>query len=253
MQLFATCMPCQIELGHPSFEPFFVPYYEDRIATIECSRGHKSVIMLQSQKFEVLMESGAGALTAGFTLEAAATFHAALERFFEFSAKVMLVHRGVSHTAYEQMFKEMARQSERQIGCFMALHAVVFGTAYVPNKDIAPFRNAVIHKGEIPTPAEAEKFCGSVYAEIVRTANLLREHCQTAINSVIAEDLGVRRSKLPMGTSVATMANLGLYSLAYANNKAEFADALQGYVKARAIISSAAPHMKALNRTLFLE
>ena len=36
MQIFAMCMECQKELGHPSFEPFFVPYFEDRIAHITC-------------------------------------------------------------------------------------------------------------------------------------------------------------------------------------------------------------------------
>jgi hypothetical protein len=51
MQIFAVCMECQKELGHPSFEPFFLPYYENRLVEIECSRRHKSVLLLQSQKF----------------------------------------------------------------------------------------------------------------------------------------------------------------------------------------------------------
>jgi hypothetical protein len=71
MEVFAFCMECQKELGHPTFEPFIVPYYDDRLGPAECSRGHKSVLLLQSQKFEVLLESGANALTAGFTFEAA--------------------------------------------------------------------------------------------------------------------------------------------------------------------------------------
>lgn len=58
-------MECQKELGHPSFETFFLPYYEDRLTEVECSRHHKSVLLLQSQKFEVLLESGANALAGG--------------------------------------------------------------------------------------------------------------------------------------------------------------------------------------------
>lgn len=94
-------MLCQIELGHPSFEPLFVPYYEDRIAPIKCSRGHESLLIIQNQKFEVLLESGANALSAGFTLEAAATFSTALERFFEFASKVMLIHRRPANSPRE--------------------------------------------------------------------------------------------------------------------------------------------------------
>src|SRR5271165_787884 len=40
---------------------------------------------MQSQKFEMLLDSGAAALLEGFTLEACASFAAALERFYEFS------------------------------------------------------------------------------------------------------------------------------------------------------------------------
>jgi hypothetical protein len=166
MQIFAMCMECQKELGHPSFEPFLLSYYEDRQAEIECSRRHKSVLLLQSQKFEVLLESGANALAAGFTLEAAASFYSGLERFYEFCLKVISVSRDMSPAVYEQMFKVMANQSERQLGAFLALHALEFGSAYVPNKKIVEFRNSAIHKGLIPSPEEATSFCEKVYCEI---------------------------------------------------------------------------------------
>jgi hypothetical protein len=123
-------MECQKELGHPSFEPFFVPYYDDRVASIECSRGHKSSLLIQSQTFEVLLESGANALAAGFTLEAAASFSAALERFYEFFLKVFCIHRNMSHDVYDQMFKQIAKQSERQLGAFLTLYALEFGEIY---------------------------------------------------------------------------------------------------------------------------
>jgi hypothetical protein len=251
MKLFATCMPCQRELGHPSFEPFFVPYYEDRIAQIQCSRGHNSVVVIQSQKFEVLLESGANALLAGFTLEAATTFSAALERFNEFSTKAMLLHQGLSIAAYEQMFKEMARQSERQYGSFVALHALVLDAPYVPNKQIAPFRNSVIHKGEIPTPDAARQFCEDVYSEIYRTASLLRQHCEAAVRTAILDDLRARQAKVPAGMSVATAANMGLYSLSWADNKADFSEALQRYAKGAEMLLASESEMRRLHESLF--
>jgi hypothetical protein len=251
MQIFAMCMSCQVELGHPSFEPFVVPYYEDRIAHIKCSRGHETILILQSQKFEVLLESGANALSAGFTLEAAATFSAALERFFEFASKVMLIHKGMSNAIYEQMFKEMARQSERQIGSFIALHALVFKQPFIPNKAIVPFRNSVIHKGEIPTPEKVEEFCSNVYSEIYRVAELLRQHCKEDIMTVVHEDLQTRQGKLPQDIRISTASNFGLYSLASTENKSNFQDAYQAYRQQKEGIEQSLPHLKSLHESLF--
>ena len=40
MEIFATCMECQKELNQPPLEELcFVPYYDDRIAEVHCSRG----------------------------------------------------------------------------------------------------------------------------------------------------------------------------------------------------------------------
>jgi hypothetical protein len=94
MKMFAMCMQCQTELGHPSFEPFIADYFDEGVAHIECARGHKSAISVQSLKFEVLMESGANALLEGYTFEACAAFSAALERFYEFASQVMCMARG---------------------------------------------------------------------------------------------------------------------------------------------------------------
>ncbi|MHB1670046.1 hypothetical protein [Thiomonas sp.] len=251
MKLFAMCMVCQAELGHPSFEPFFAPYYEDMIAPIQCARGHKTVVMLQSQKFEVLLESGAAALAAGFTLEAAATFSAAFERFIEFAAKVMLLHMGMDSATYDEMFKELARQSERQIGSFMALHALVLGVAYKPVPKIAQFRNDTIHKGAIPTPDEVTNFCSLIYTEIVRTAKLLRARCEKSINAVIMDNLQARRKKVPAGIHVATVAMSGLSSLMNLDAEEDFEQAYVAFLEGQRVMTNAVPELQALHALLF--
>jgi hypothetical protein len=227
MEVFAFCMECQKELGHPTFEPFIVPYYDDRLGPVECSRGHKSVLLLQSQKFEVLLESGANALTAGFTFEAAASFSTALERFYEFAVKVLLIHRQIDPAVYDAMFKVMARQSERQLGAFLALHALEFGFAYAFDEKITEFRNRAIHKGMIPTPEDARKFCARVHAEIVLLTGRLRDHCQAAMSTVIGLDLEHRRSLIPAETPVATTTGVTFFNLANADCSASFEDALK--------------------------
>jgi hypothetical protein len=247
MEIFTQCMECQKELGNPSFEPFFVPYYDDRVAYVECSRGHKSALLLQSQKFEVLLESGANALSAGFTLEAAASFSAALERFYEFALKVLLIHREVDPVVYDAMFKEMARQSERQLGAFLALHTLEFNSSYVMEKKITEFRNAVIHKGLIPTPEEARDFCTRVYSEILPLTQRLKSQCQAAIHKVIILDLGARRSSLPPQTPIATSTGAMFFNLAITDCKATFSDAFEAYVEAKTRILRAVPEMKALH------
>jgi hypothetical protein len=54
-------MTWQSERGHPTFEPFFAGYSDDGIAKLTCSAGHKTFHLIQSTKFENLMESGADA------------------------------------------------------------------------------------------------------------------------------------------------------------------------------------------------
>jgi hypothetical protein len=250
MKIFAMCMECLKELGRPSFEPFFLPYYEDRLAEIECSRHHKSVLLLQSQKFEVLLESGANALTAGFTLEAVASFSSGLERFYEFCIKVISAHRNISQVVYEQMFKEMANQSERQLGAFLALHAIEFGNAYVPNKKIIEFRNSVIHKGRIPTPDEATSFCGRVYDEIFNLTQKLEQDHNSAISEVISHDLRKRAEMVPKGTPIATTTGTMFFSLARKDKRPTFVEAYDEFLKGKNAVASAVPALKVISSLL---
>jgi hypothetical protein len=250
MQIFAMCMECQKVLGHPSFEPFFVPYYEDRIAHITCSRGHKSVYVIQSQKFEVLMESGVNALAAGFTLEACASFSTALERLYEFALKVLATHCDVTEEAYNETYKEMSRQSERQLGAFLVLFALQFGSAYKPNRSIVEFRNSVIHKGLIPTPQEAHEFCSKVYSEILCVTERLQANLSEAMTRVVSADLQERYAKADANLPKTTIAGGMFFSLSARPIKHSFDDAFRSFQEAKEILLASIPKMKALH--LFL-
>ncbi len=254
MQIFAVCMECQKELGHPSFEPFFVPYYDDRVASIECSRGHQSRLLIQSQKFEVLLESGANALAAGFTLEAAASFSAALERFYEFCLKIFCLQQGISHDVYDKMFKQIAKQSERQFGAFLTFHALVFGEIYPINEGKTTFRNGVIHKGLIPTPEQVKEYCEYVYDEVFRLSNRLMKKYASTVNEVVYRDLKIRSesTSVPKGVPVATTTGTMFFNLARKENKATFSEAFEDYLKAREKIAGAIPYLTALHWILKL-
>lgn len=243
-------MVCVQEQGMPRFEPFFVPYFDSRIARVKCSRGHENVFMIQSLKFEVLMESGADAFTAGFTLEACASFSAARERMYEFAIRVLAKKNGVNSDVLNAAYAEMARQSERQLGAFFILYALQFGEAYRADASINQFRNSVIHKGLIPTPEQAQDFCAKVYSEIFRVTELLREGCEEVVRHVVMEDLMERHAQIGVEGQVATAQGTTFFNLSRRENKRSFEEAVHSYLEMKTLIESSFPYMQELQRVM---
>lgn len=229
MEIFASCLECMQTKGMPLLKPFSAPYFDDRISIVDCDFGHKMAVVLRAQKFELLLESGANALIAGYTLEACASFSAALERFFEFSNKVILTHLKISEALYNDIFKSMSRQSERQTGAFLILYALAFNSAYKINPKFTEFRNAVIHKGTIPTPENAMAFCELVYAEVFNISSQLKKHFSDAIDMILERDFKSRASTVPEGVRIHGAQRSSIFSMSDENNKKNFAKALENY------------------------
>lgn len=245
-------MECQKELGHPSFEPIFTDYYEEALALIECSRGHKSAILLQSQKFEILLESAANALIEGYTLEAASSLSSAYERFFEFAINVFCKKSKVSKESIDETFKQVSKQSERQIGAFLFLHLLVFGKHYTLNKRIPELRNKVIHQGYIPTPDEVIKLGELIYQEIVAITNLLSSELSSELQQVVMETVQVRNEKIPNGMPRATTTGTMFFSLANTNRKETFQEALSGYTESREKLFGSVPYLHFFSKAVAL-
>jgi hypothetical protein len=241
------CMQCLQELGRPSFEPFMVDYFDDGVGQFECTAGHKSALLIQSLKFELLMESGATALLQGYTLEACASFSTALERFYEFALKVMCEKNSLAAELYDKMFNEMSRQSERQLGAFMLLYALSFGEAYKLDQKITEFRNAVIHKGTIPSPDRAAEFCARVYAVIETLYAKLSVHHDSQIHLVVTRELQDKRSKLPAAMPVATSSGTTFFNHVVAQRPAYFEAALDCFRQSRERIANALPELHRLH------
>ena len=215
--------------GMPLIKPFIAKFFDDRVATATCEHGHQMAFVLRAQKFELLLESGANALLAGFTLEASASFSAALERFFEFAIKVILKHFKMGEALYEEMFKTMSRQSERQTGAFLVLHALIFDCTYKINNKVVEFRNAVIHKGTIPSPEQAHNFCELVYSEIYKISSLLTSHCHMAIKDILRQDFESRVSVVPIDLRIHGAQRTSIFSIEILQNRKNFSDALENY------------------------
>jgi hypothetical protein len=219
-------MQCLAENGRLSIGAEMADYFDDGIAVVECSAGHKTALVMQSQKFEMLLDSGSEALLEGFTLEACASFAAALERFYDFALRVAFVGRQLSPELYDKMFKQMASQSERQLGAFMLLHVLEFGSAYSPKTSIVETRNAVIHKGHIPTIEKATAFCAEIYETIYNLFSLLRTKYRDAITLVIGQVVGTRQTKVQDGVRPSVVAGGNLFSIVNEEHASSFSEAL---------------------------
>jgi hypothetical protein len=130
------------------------------------------------------------------------------------------------------MFKDMARQSERQIGAFLVLHAAELGYAYEVNSEIAQFRNGVIHKGTIPNPEQASKFCGMIYKEIWSLSKILSSKYTATYNEVIFRDLKERAKQIPDNMPRATSTG----TIFFRSGKETFQEAYEQYVHGRNMI-----------------
>lgn len=158
MKLPMTCFKCLHELNEPTL-PIWVEYQDSHLYEFECPNGHKSSTILQQQKLEVLFNIGMHAITDGYYREAVASFASSLERFYEFFIKVKLLHEKVDSIAVTKSWKNVAKQSERQLGAFVLFYTQTFNDEpLLLSQSKTNFRNDVIHKGLIPKKEDAIEF-----------------------------------------------------------------------------------------------
>jgi hypothetical protein len=86
-----------------------------------CEQGHVTVVTLPIPAFELLFDFGCSALLDGYPREAVTSFACSLERFQEFTCRFLLARRNVSFEGVGGWWKEVATNSERQKGSFVAL------------------------------------------------------------------------------------------------------------------------------------
>lgn len=135
-----------------------------------CPKGHRSHLILQQQRFEILFEIGICALRDGYYREAVSSFTSSLERFREFFIRAFFIQSGKSSKAIEEFWSVIAKHSERQLGAFNAIHLCEFGTSSKNQKraDIE-LRNEVVHRGTIPNRPQSILYGQSVL-DLIRPA-----------------------------------------------------------------------------------
>jgi hypothetical protein len=129
---------------------------ESNVYDVRCPKGHQSYVVLQQLKFEILFDIGASALLDGYHREAVSSFTSSFERFCEFFIRASFLENGYAANDIEAAWKEMAKQSERQLGAYVAVYLrECGGVPLLLNSNKIKFRNSVIHQGRIPTRSEA--------------------------------------------------------------------------------------------------
>ena len=206
MRLMITCMRCQQEFGKPSNEFDRFEFRDDGRYERTCSLGHTTTTILQQQKFEVLFEIGAYAILDGYYRDAVLSFSTSLERFYEFAIRVFLESNSKSDKLFQDCWKKVASQSERQLGAFIFLWAHHFNKQpELPSKSQVGIRNGVVHKGKIPTREEAVKYGDAALADLRPMLAALRCRFPEEVIKVTLYHLIDCRTGLDIGRTVSTM------------------------------------------------
>ena len=79
----------------------------------KCRNGHENVMMHQNYKFQILFESGLGAIHSGYYREGVSSIVASLERFFEICINIFYYNSDIDNSILESNWKNVSNQSER--------------------------------------------------------------------------------------------------------------------------------------------
>lgn len=199
---------------------------------VRCSKGHEGAIIYDERRHGLLLESACHALFDRYEREAVSGFAAALERAHEFFVRVICRSRKMPAETFDRAWRQMAKQSERQLGCFMLAYALETGTPYQVDPKMVEFRNRVIHQGYIPSAAEAENFGSYVFADILGMTRFLTDHHKEAMEAEIKAETAERVAKLPPGSRPPLIMKVTPAYVDRASNEARDITDFAGFLKA---------------------
>jgi hypothetical protein len=196
MRLRVVCLDCLME--RPGAESLqVIPFPHDYIVDFTCDRGHRNLQYIQEADWKILITSGGVALSDGYPMEAVSAIAAGVERFSEFAARAICKSLNTSDDVIQGTWKHVSRQSERQIGAFAFLYAVRFNShpPMMPPKQVE-FRNAVIHRGEQPTPEQVESYGDAAMTFVFAAHDALRSHHEQALDDTYLDQVAEKAKRL---------------------------------------------------------
>ena len=87
MKLPIVCAQCMRDDLQNATQIASLEFGDDGKYEVVCPKGHKSITLLQQQKFELLFDIGAYAIVDGYYREAVSSFTSSLERCYEFGER----------------------------------------------------------------------------------------------------------------------------------------------------------------------
>lgn len=212
-----TCTQC-VPMNNNSLrelEFMSIEIRNDGLYKVTCQNGHTSITWLQNQKFEILFDMAAMALLDSYNREAVTSMAASLERFYEFYIKVILLKHSVEFKVFEEAWKHVINQSERQLGAFLFLYILENKRLKTIDQKFYTFRNNVIHKGYIPSYDEVIEYGEHIYQFIVTILKELKEASGDSFWKVITHEATQMHSKENERLIKSTMSISTIISHAY--------------------------------------
>ena len=193
-----------------------------------CEQGHESVVWLQNEKFELFFDSACLAMLDGYPREAAFELASSYERFLEFSIAIISSHLDVPADEYSQTWDEVASQSERQLGMFLAMWLLFTKRAAKPlENQWVRFRNQVIHRGHIPPRARVVAYGDRVLSFINAHLAVLKRVAGEAIqNRHVARAINASKAASPSRTSNVARVLPTMVAVVRSDRPASFTEAL---------------------------
>lgn len=174
MRVFLFCPSCDFTTGD-QFSRELLPK-NDSVYEIECPNGHRFSANILYHEFQKLFEVAVSALADDYYREAVGSFAASYEQFIELFIRIVMKANGSPNDELVKGWKNISRQSERQLGAFIILFVLEFGTQppLLPSNQIE-LRNKVIHQGYFPTKEECLKYGRTVLGSIRQTIGVLHD------------------------------------------------------------------------------
>jgi len=207
MRIIAPCVNCAEEQKTPDASKLQIligELDETGVVYLDCPKGHKSAVMYDARRYEVLLRSGGKALLQGYANESVASLSAALERAYEFYVRVVCRFKRIRQEEIDKAWKTVGSQSERQLGAFNFVFLLQENSAIKLDPKIPEIRNKIVHKGRIAKERDALEFGELVFKRIRRIEKAMASYSE-AVDEESKHELAVQEKSIPKNMRFARL------------------------------------------------